>query len=250
MATAIISNSGAGSYTIVHVSDGDWRHPEKAATLATVAVEGGGRRLASMAVAAAKAYRQSEFNEYFIELERYAPAIGAYLREAGFSRWARAYSDGKRFDIMTTNIGECLNAALADAHKLPIQCLMEYIRNMLQQWFYERRGDASKMGGYITAWAEGEIGKRLALSRNWHPEPIDMYRFNVHDGHFGGIIDLKVRTYTCRVFDFDKLPCGHALAAARSHNIHPYSLCSSYYQTEALLCAYADPIMPVGSQAD
>ncbi|XP_052172298.1 uncharacterized protein LOC127788228 [Diospyros lotus] len=199
---------------------------------------------------AAKAYRQSEFNEYFIKLKRYAPAIGAYLREAGFSRWARAYSDGKRFDIMSTNIAECLNAALADERKLPIQCLMEYIRNMLQQWFYERRGDASKMGGYITTWAEGEIGKRLALSRNWRPEPIDMYRFNVHDGHFGGIVDLKVRTCTCKVFDFDKLPCGHALAAARSRNIHPYSLCSSYYQTEALLCAYADPIMPVGSQAD
>ncbi|XP_052210454.1 uncharacterized protein LOC127813493 [Diospyros lotus] len=82
---------------------------------------------------AAKAYRESEFHELFNELEQYDLAVGTYLREADFSRWACAYSDGKRSDIMTTNIAECLNAALVDARKLPIQCLMEYIRNMLQQ---------------------------------------------------------------------------------------------------------------------
>ncbi|XP_052209194.1 uncharacterized protein LOC127812712 [Diospyros lotus] len=139
-------------------------------------------------------------------------SIGAYLREVSFSPWAHAYSDGKRFDIKMTNIAECLNAALAD-----------------------------------TPWAEGEIAKRLALSQYWRLEPIDMYRFNVHNGHFGGIIDLKIKTCTCRVFDFNKLSCGHALATARSRNIDPYTLCSSYYQTEALLCAYADLIMYVGS---
>ncbi|XP_052193834.1 uncharacterized protein LOC127802170 [Diospyros lotus] len=77
-----------------------------------------------------------------------------------------------------------------------------------------------------------------------------MYRFNVKDGNSGGIVDLKVKTCTCWMFDFDKLPCGHALAAARSRNIDPYTLSSAYYQTEALLCAYADPVIPVGSQAD
>ncbi|XP_052200909.1 uncharacterized protein LOC127807228 [Diospyros lotus] len=68
---------------------------------------------------AAKAYRESEFHELFNELERYDPAVGTYLREVGFSCWARAYSDGKRFDIMTTNIAKCLNAALADV----VNCL-------------------------------------------------------------------------------------------------------------------------------
>ncbi|XP_052203081.1 uncharacterized protein LOC127808553 [Diospyros lotus] len=199
---------------------------------------------------AAKAYPESEFHELFNDLERYDPAVSTYLREASFSRWVRAYSDGKRFDIMTTNIAECLNTTLADARKFSIQCLMEYIRNMLQQWFYERRGHASKMARHLTSWAEGQIAKRFALSQYWLSEPIDMYRFNVKDGNSGGIVDLKAKTCTCRVFDFDKLSCGHALAAARSRNIDLYTLSSAYYQTEALLCAYVDPIMPVGSQAD
>ena len=84
---------------------------------------------------AVKAYRESEFHALFNELERYDPAVGTYLREADFNYWARAYLDGKQFRIITTNIAECLNAALANARKLPIQCLMEYIKNMLQQWF-------------------------------------------------------------------------------------------------------------------
>ena len=70
----------------------------------------------------AKAYRESKFYELFNELKRYDLTAGTYLREAGFGSWARAYSNGKRFDIITTNIVECLNAALADARKLPIQC--------------------------------------------------------------------------------------------------------------------------------
>jgi len=82
---------------------------------------------------AAKVYRESEFHKLFNELKRYDPAVGTYLREAVFSCWARAYSDGKLFDIIMTNITECLNAAFVDACKLPIQCLMEYIMNMLQQ---------------------------------------------------------------------------------------------------------------------
>ncbi|XP_052209232.1 uncharacterized protein LOC127812749 [Diospyros lotus] len=113
---------------------------------------------------AAKAYRQIKFHEYFNELEQYALAVNTYLKEAGFSLWARAYSNGKIFDIMKTNIAKCLNAVLTDARKLQIQCLMEYIKNMLQQWFYERRGDASKMGGHIASWFEEEIAKKLALS--------------------------------------------------------------------------------------
>ncbi|XP_052206856.1 uncharacterized protein LOC127811190 [Diospyros lotus] len=174
---------------------------------------------------ATKAYRESEFHELFNELERYDPAVETYLREAGFSCWAHAYSDGKRFDIMMTNIAECHNAALANA------------------W------SASKMGGHLTSWAEGEIAKRFALCQYWQSEPIDMYKFNVKDGNSSGIVDLKAKTCTCQVFDFKKLPCGHALAVARSRNIDSYTLSFAYYQTKALLCAYADPIMPIGLSA-
>ncbi|XP_052192796.1 uncharacterized protein LOC127801564 [Diospyros lotus] len=138
--------------------------------------------------------------------------VGAYLKDVSFNHWARSFSDGKRFDIIMKNIAECLNAALTNAQKLSIQYLMEYIRNMHQHWFYERQGDAN--------------------------------------GNSGGIIELNARSCTCRVFEFDQLPCGHALVAARSCIIDPYTLCSSYYQTKALLGAYIDSIMPAGSQAD
>jgi len=90
----------------------------------------------------------------------------------------------------------------------------------------------------------------LTLSQYWNLEPIDIYRFNVTDDNFGGIIDLKVKTCTYQVFDFNKLPCGHVLASACSRNIDLYTLFSIYYQTKGLLCAYANSIMPVSSQAD
>ena len=66
----------------------------------------------------------------------------------------------------------------------------------------------------------------------------------------GVFVDLKAKIYTCRVFDFDKLPCRHALTATHLRNINPFTLYSSYYQTKVMLCTYADPIMSVGNQAD
>src|SRR5262249_358259 len=41
-------------------------------------------------------------------------------------------------------------------------------------------------------------------------------------------------------------PCAHALAAARSWQISPYTLCSKYYTTVALVDAYAKLISPLG----
>ncbi|KAM1262833.1 hypothetical protein ACFX2G_028523 [Malus domestica] len=83
---------------------------------------------------------------YFAVLEAKNPEIykvdfevGDYLNSAGYEKWTRAYFDGKRYNIMTTNIDECLNAITRDARKLPITRFLEYLRmNILQKWFYER----------------------------------------------------------------------------------------------------------------
>ena len=46
--------------------------------------------------------------------------------------WAKSHFPGKRYNIMTTNIAECMNAVLRDARSLPIVSLLESIRNLLQ----------------------------------------------------------------------------------------------------------------------
>ncbi|GMN19803.1 hypothetical protein TIFTF001_053590 [Ficus carica] len=55
---------------------------------------------------------------------------------------------------------------------------------------------------------------------------------------------------TCRVFDIDKIPCIHAIAAAGLYRpqhtgSYIYSLCSEYYTSDYWMLAYAETIYPV-----
>ena len=64
---------------------------------------------------AAKAYSINEFNDHFIEFKNNCPEAAFVLEhELGFEKWSRAYFLGNRFNVMTINIAESLNAMLVD----------------------------------------------------------------------------------------------------------------------------------------
>ena len=51
---------------------------------------------------------------------------------------------------MTTNIVECMNDILRDARSLPIVPLLESIRALIQDWFYDRRNQAEATTTAVT----------------------------------------------------------------------------------------------------
>ncbi|XP_044472214.1 uncharacterized protein LOC123200898 [Mangifera indica] len=59
---------------------------------------------------AAKAYRTEDFEEALYMIKAENPTAAAYLEGIDYARWARAYSSGIRYNIMTTNITESFNA--------------------------------------------------------------------------------------------------------------------------------------------
>jgi hypothetical protein len=52
-----------------------------------------------------------------------------------------------------------MNAKLKDARKLPITALVDHLREVLQQWFVERRDAASSLNTHLTKWAEDKVRK-------------------------------------------------------------------------------------------
>nr|GEX72626.1 transposase, MuDR, MULE transposase domain protein [Tanacetum cinerariifolium] len=68
------------------------------------------------------------------------------LVEAGFRKWSRALCPTTRYNYMTSNNAELVNALTKDMRKLPITTLMEWFRDLLQKWYYERR--AKHQGTY------------------------------------------------------------------------------------------------------
>ena len=86
----------------------------------------------------AHAYRTSEFDAIFGQLQMISPRAAIYLADVGVERWARSHSNGKRYNIMTTGIVECMNVVLKDARDLSIVGMVEELRNLLQRWFSNR----------------------------------------------------------------------------------------------------------------
>ncbi|XP_038695538.1 uncharacterized protein LOC119992830 [Tripterygium wilfordii] len=191
---------------------------------------------------AAKVYRISEFEHLMNQLCNVDGGRPyAYLVEAGFHRWSRALSSGKRYSIMTTNIAKCLNAILRDARSLLITMLIEQLRAKLQEWFSDHRNTAASVTSYLCFECDKEVRKRS----NRLQRLISHSEYYVRDGDQDGQVDLQNKTCSCRVFDLDQLPCVHALAACRVRNISFNSMCAPYYTNEAIILAYAEPIYAV-----
>ena len=55
-----------------------------------------------------------------------------YIMEANPDKWARSHFSSMRYNIMTTNIAECMNDILRDVRSLSIVSLLESIRALIQ----------------------------------------------------------------------------------------------------------------------
>ena len=61
---------------------------------------------------AADSYTMREFEENFKKNCDINAEMGRYLRESNFEKWSRAHCKGDRYNIMTMNNSEALNAVL------------------------------------------------------------------------------------------------------------------------------------------
>lgn len=86
-----------------------------------------------------KACRESDFEKLFNEMCQVVPNIRKTLEDIGKHKWARAHFPGQRYNIMTSNSAESINALSRNARKLPITKLIEFFREFVQKWYFDRR---------------------------------------------------------------------------------------------------------------
>ena len=99
--------------------------------------------------------------------------------EASPKKWVRTFFPSNRYNIMTTNIAECMNVVLRDAKSLPLVPLVEVIRLLLQDWFYERRTQVEAATTSVTPWLEKILTKRLNEYRQFNVTPLNKFEFEV-----------------------------------------------------------------------
>ncbi|XP_013694559.1 protein FAR1-RELATED SEQUENCE 6-like [Brassica napus] len=195
---------------------------------------------------AAKVYRVSEFIALFDEIRRENPAIAAYLEKADVRLWSRAFFQGDRYDIMTSNIVESINKVLKDAREYPIAFFLDEVRKVISRWFMERREHAMSLQTLFTPRVERTLTYRCKIGNTLTVQHINAYRSHVTGGALDCVVDIRERSCTCRKYDIDKIPCEHALASAdKRPNLHLQTLVHPYYTKSNLSGAYAESVNPV-----
>lgn len=66
--------------------------------------------------------KRIEFNisKYFAALKKRSRKCAKFLEDVGLENWTRCYCKGDRINMMTSNIGESLNAVISIAKGIPI----------------------------------------------------------------------------------------------------------------------------------
>ncbi|KAK3212694.1 hypothetical protein Dsin_017400 [Dipteronia sinensis] len=72
----------------------------------------------------------------------------------------------------------------------------------------------------------------------------------IKDGNKDGLVNLSEKNCSCTIFQVDKLPCRHALAAIRYAKKPFPDFCGDCYKTTSWIEAYSGNIFPVGHPSE
>ncbi|XP_047258278.1 uncharacterized protein LOC124890493 [Capsicum annuum] len=158
---------------------------------------------------------------------------------------------GQRYDVMTTNIAESINARLVIERELPIIALFNAIQRLLCRWFRECRGLTLSTNNYLAP-AENALVRetRCEIADKLSVYQLHVNEFIVQGDGQDARVNINVKTCTCRLWDLQQFPCTHALATLKAQRLpnygeRVYNVCSPYYSADFYKLAYSEIINSV-----
>ncbi|TMW89737.1 hypothetical protein EJD97_016721 [Solanum chilense] len=125
---------------------------------------------------AAKAYDICEFNDHFNQIKDLVAKAAEALERIGFHTWSRAFCLGNRYNIMTSNIKESVNA------------------------MFDRRMELMHFANRFVPSIEKDISEYVNVGNKLLAHQIANYKFSVTGHGDVATVDLQRRTCTCRSF--------------------------------------------------
>ncbi|XP_049403704.1 uncharacterized protein LOC125867305 [Solanum stenotomum] len=164
---------------------------------------------------AAKIYSLEEFDNHFVEFKNKCPAVTIVLEyDIGFEKWSRAYFHGNRYDMMTTNIAESLNAMLVDEREYPVASIFNSIAKRFGELFRERHAYILKsMGNQMVPYAKKITRNKMIEGDSLYVENVigDDNQFTMFGAGVTAYVDLLEKSCSCTEYDLIKIPCAHAM---------------------------------------
>ncbi|GJS41509.1 zinc finger, CCHC-type containing protein [Tanacetum coccineum] len=179
------------------------------------------------------------------------PSIANKLDMIGLEKWARVHFPGMRYNYMTSNSAESVNALSRHSRKLPICMMIDWFIKSLQQWYFEHRQTADEHKHELTPWAEAKLAQRIAKSATWTVRPAANYLYNVVDYYKNATVDLNTRTCSCGQWQLSGLPCGHLIVVMRHlRQSSANQFAFSCFKTSVWRASYNEVIYDVGHPSE
>ncbi|GMN21846.1 hypothetical protein TIFTF001_043400 [Ficus carica] len=128
---------------------------------------------------ASRSYLLSEHQHHMESIHSRNPDMHQYLVQVDPTKWSRAYFNERRYAIMTTNIAESLNSVDRKARLMPVGFLVEWLRELLQIWFVERREKALTITLKLAPKVEKLIHTNFSLGLTVTPWLADQFEYAV-----------------------------------------------------------------------
>ncbi|GJT11054.1 transposase, MuDR, MULE transposase domain protein [Tanacetum coccineum] len=153
-----------------------------------------------------KAYTREDYATNMNTLQIVQPDAHEKLCRAGPQRWSRAHCPLVRYNYMTSNSVESVNACSVIYRKEPVLKLAETYRAMVQECKYDVRNN--RLGSK-------QSGKKKMKSATWVVKGVNAYQYEVSDGQYIREVNLQTGICGCRKWQLSGLPCGHVIAITR-----------------------------------
>ncbi|XP_026443925.1 uncharacterized protein LOC113344104 [Papaver somniferum] len=108
------------------------------------------------------------------------------------------------------------------------------------EWFCQRRQLALDRQDPLSKHARDIIKERWIVAKRFVACHVDGYEYEVDEGDYEEehIVYLDRRSFTCKMFDYQHLPCPHVLAVCETYKIKEEGLCGKYYKTSVWRSMY------------
>ena len=124
--------------------------------------------------------------------------------------------------------------------------MFEKIRAQIQHRHHTKIKEAlEKWSGNMTPKNRDKLRKNTEFSRDVTVSPASMGVFGVESHGKDYVVELKMRTCTCRRWQLTGIPCGHAIACLWHERIKPKSMVSSCYSLATYMQAYGGHVFPL-----
>ncbi|XP_013607938.1 PREDICTED: uncharacterized protein LOC106314643 [Brassica oleracea var. oleracea] len=174
--------------------------------------------------------------------------LGRYYTEADFKSaydsFKISYPSAYKYNMDTSNSVESMKNMLKEAMRWDLIPMLDYIIGKISDWFNQNQKDA----------VAGSIDSKLVPLVELRVRELDSYEFEYEITDTEGkmfLASLVGKGCTCKVWDYEKFPCLHGLAAYINfttnvgRRLHIHELCSEYYWSELWAMAYSKTLYVV-----